>query len=77
MKKKTEFLIRLCDVFAVAFGVGAFYCFIWIFYGEDKICAFLLMLICGFASPMLFLIEEELKERKNEKSCVSDRHYYR
>lgn len=77
MKTKTEFLIRLCDVFAVAFGVGAFYSFIWIFYGDDKIIAFLLMLLCGFTSPLLFLIEEELKERrKNEEPGISDRWNY-
>lgn len=72
-RKKTEFLIRLCDVFAVAFGFGMFFCFAAIFCEEDKICAFLLMLLCCFTSPLLFLIEEELKERmKNEEPGISD-----
>lgn len=74
MKKKTEFFIRLCDVFGVAFGFGMFFCFAAIFCEKDKICAFLLMLLCCFASPLLFLIEEELKER-NEEPGISDRHY--
>ncbi len=73
MKKKTEFYIRLCDVFGVAFGAGMFVCFAAIFCEYDKIAAFLLMLFCCCMSPLLFLIEEELKERrKNEESCVSD-----
>lgn len=74
MKKKTEFFIRLCDVFAVAFGAGMFVCFAAIFCEKDKICAFLLMVLCALASPLLFLIEEELKER-NEEPGISDRHY--
>lgn len=77
MKKKTEFFIRLCDVFAVAFGVGVFFCFACVFCEEDKILAFLLMLLCGFASPLLFLVEEELKERKNEKSRIYHRRGHR
>ena len=77
-RKKTEFLIRLCDVFAVAFGAGMFVCFAAIFCEYDKIAAFLLMLFCCCMSPLLFLIEEELKERrKNEEPGISDRHYYR
>ena len=75
-RKKTEFLIRLCDVFAVAFGFGMFFCFAAIFCEKDKICAFLLTVLCALASPLLFLIEEELKER-NEEPGISDRHYYR
>ena len=78
MKKKTEFFIRLCDVFGVAFGFGMFFCFAAIFCEKDKICAFLLMVLCALASPLLFLIEEELKERrKNEEPGISDRHYCR
>ena len=77
-RKKTEFLIRLCDVFGVAFGAGMFVCFAAIFCEYDKICAFLLMLCCCFTSPLLFLIEEELKERvKNEEPGISDRRGHR
>ena len=75
-EKLTRFLIKLCDVFAVAFGFGAFFCFAVIFCEKDKICAFLLMLFYCCMSPLLFLIEEELKER-NEEPGISDRHYYR
>ncbi len=77
-EKLTRFLIKLCDVFAVAFGFGMFFCFAAIFCEYDKIAAFLLMLFCCCMSPLLFLIEEELKERrKNEEPGISDRHYYR
>lgn len=76
-RKKIKFFARLCDVFAYAFGIGAFYSLALLFYGGDGMLAFLDCLLCCLLCPVLFLIEEELKERiKDEEPGISDRWNY-
>ena len=73
-RKKIKFFARLCDVFAYAFGIGAFYSLVMVFYMGDGLTACLLCMLCCLLCPILFLIEEELKERLgDEEPGISDR----